>query len=114
MVKRVDTASAALFQRVGTGAPIPSMELSVRRAGATGVGYLRYRFTAVYVSSVSPSGDGEEMRERVTFEYGSLGQRYTQQTATGTPAGTIFGAGWNQLSNTACGFGACDANPLLP
>ena len=90
------------------------MELFVRTAGVTGVGHLRYRFTAVYVSSVSPSGDGEEMRERVTFEYGSLGQRYTQQTATGTPAGTIFAFGWNQLSNTACAYGACDANPFLP
>ena len=79
--KRVDSASAALFQRIATGAHFPSMELFVRRAGATGAGHLKYRFTTVFVSSVSPSGDGEQMRERVTFEYGAVAQSYTQQTA---------------------------------
>ena len=111
--KRVDSASAALFQRLASGAHIPSMELFVRKGGATGLGHLRYRFTGVFVSSVSPSGDGEEMRERVTFEYGSVAQRYTQLTATGT-AGTVFAAGWNQIANMACNYGSCNASPGLP
>lgn len=106
VVKRVDSASAALFQRLTTGAHIPSMELFVRRAGATGAGHLRYRFTFVLVSSVSPSGDGEEMRERVTFEYGAVAQSYTQQD--GTRAGTVFEGGWNQVTNTGCRYGFCD------
>jgi type VI secretion system secreted protein Hcp len=111
--KRVDSASAALFQRLATGAHIPSMELFVRKGGVTGLGHLRYRFTFVFVSSVSPSGDGEEMRERVTFEYGSVAQRYTQQTAAGT-AGTVFAAGWNQVANMACNYGSCNASPTVP
>jgi type VI protein secretion system component Hcp len=73
----------------------------------TGLGHLRYRFTFVFVSSVSPSGDGEEMRERVTFEYGSVAQRYTQ-------AGTVFAAGWNQVANMACNYGSCNASPTVP
>ena len=104
--KRVDSASAALFQRMASGLHFPSMELFVRRAGATGAGHLKYRFTLVFVSSVSPSGDGEEMRERVTFEYGAVAQSYTQQT--GTRAGTVFEAGWNQVTNTGCRYGFCD------
>jgi type VI secretion system secreted protein Hcp len=110
--KRVDSASAALFQRVATGLHFPSMELFVRRGGATGPGHLKYRFATVFVSSVRPSGDGEQMRERVTFEYGSVAQSYTQQTATGA-AGTVFAAGWNQLANVGCNYGFCErANPL--
>jgi type VI secretion system secreted protein Hcp len=112
--KRVDSASAALFQRLATGAHIPSMELFVRKSGATGLGHLKYRFTGVFVSSVSPSGDGEQMRERVTFAYGSVAQSYTQQTAAGT-AGTVFAAGWNQIANIACTYGSCETkNPPLP
>ena len=116
MEKRVDSASAALFHRIGTGAHIPSMELFVRRAGATGEGHLKYRFTGVFVSSVSPSGDGEETGERVTFVYGSVAQSYTQQTAAGgSPAGTVFTAGWNQIANIACMYGFCETkNPPLP
>ena len=109
--KRVDSASAALFQRLATGAHIPSMELFVRRGGATGQGYLKYRFATVFVTSVSPSGDGEQMRERVTFAYGAVAQRYTQQTATGA-AGTVFEGGWNQISNMACSYASCDGGPL--
>ena len=85
------------------------MELFVRRAGATGEGHLKYRFTTVFVSSVSPSGDGEEMRERVTFAYGSVAQSYTQQTtAGGNPAGTVFSAGWSQIGNIPCIYGSCE------
>jgi type VI protein secretion system component Hcp len=92
------------------------MELFVRKGGTTGMGYLKYRFTTVFVTSVSPSGDaGEEMRERVTFEYGSVAQSYTQQIAAANPAGTVFAAGWNQLANVACSYGSCEtANPPLP
>jgi type VI secretion system secreted protein Hcp len=102
VLKRVDSASPALFKRVATGQHFPSMVLSVRRAGATGAAaavYLTYTFGAVYVTSVSPSGDGEQMRERVTFAYGSLKQSYARQTATGalmTPALES----WNQVTNT--------------
>ena len=109
--KRVDSASAALFQRLATGAHIPSMELFVRRGGATGTGHLKYRFATVFVTSVRPSGDGEQMRERVTFAYGAVAQSYTPQTATGT-AGTVFEAGWNQVTNMACNYGFCDGTPL--
>lgn len=107
--KGVDSASAALFTRLATGTAIPSMELFVRRAGATGEGYLKYRFATVFVSSVSPSGDGEQMRERVTFAYGSVAQSYTKQTVGGSPpAGTVFSAGWSQIGNMPCTYGSCE------
>jgi type VI protein secretion system component Hcp len=108
VLKRVDSASPALFQRVATGLPLPSMELFVKKGGTTGPGYLRYRFTSAFVTSVSPSGDSEAMQERVTFEYASLAQRYQQPDAAGNPAGTVFEAGWNQLANMACTYGTCE------
>ena len=113
--KRVDSASAALFTRLATGTAIPSMELFVRKAGATGEGYLKYRFATVFVSSVSPSGDGEQMRERVTFVYGSVAQSYTKQTVGGSPpAGTVFSAGWSQIGNIPCTYGSCEKAAPLP
>jgi type VI secretion system secreted protein Hcp len=94
--KRVDSASPALFLVCATRREIPSMKLTVRRAGADPFVYLQYRFTHVVVSSVSPSGDGDAMRETVTFAYGALTQQYKQQTATGTDS-PVFESGWNQL-----------------
>jgi len=96
--KRIDSASTALFQRVATQTAIPSMRLTVRRAGPNPFIYLTYLFKNVFVSSVSPSGDGDGTRERVTFVYGALTQHYAQQTATGA-RGTVFDAGWNQVTN---------------
>jgi type VI secretion system secreted protein Hcp len=101
VMKRVDSASPALFKRVATGQWFPSMVLSVRRAGAAGAAavYLTYTFGAVWVTSVSPSGDGDQMRERVTFAYGSLNQSYRRQTAAGTLTSPVDST-WNQITNT--------------
>jgi type VI secretion system secreted protein Hcp len=101
--KRVDSASTALFQRLVTGQHIPGMVLYVRRAGATGPaaeGYLTYTFGTAFVTSVRPSGDGEQMRERVTFAYGSIKQNYWQQTATGALIGSPLTTSWDQVTNT--------------
>jgi type VI secretion system secreted protein Hcp len=106
--KPVDSASTALFQRMATGLHFPSMVLYVRKAGggagptgggSTGGAYLQYQFGTVFVSSVSPSGDGEQMRERVTFEYGSLKQTYWPLGADGTVFRAPLDAGWNQVTN---------------
>jgi type VI secretion system secreted protein Hcp len=102
VLKRVDSASPALFKYVATGQNFPSMVLSVRRAGATAAGaavYLTYTFGLVFVTSVSPSGDGEQMRERVTFAYGSVKQSYRRQTATGTLMNPVEST-WNQITTT--------------
>jgi|Tabmets5t2r1_1033131.scaffolds.fasta_scaffold08031_3 type VI secretion system secreted protein Hcp len=109
--KHVDSASPALFQRMATGTHIPRMVLYVRRAGPTGTAatgngstggaYLQYQFAPVFVASVSPSGDGEQMRERVTFEYGAVKQTYWPTSADGTVFRTPLDASWNQVTDTA-------------
>jgi type VI secretion system secreted protein Hcp len=96
--KPIDSASPALFQRVATATHFPSMRLTVRRAGPNPFIYLTYLFKSVFVTSVSPSGDGEAARERVTFAYGAVTQHYAQPTATGS-RGPFFAAGWNQVTN---------------
>jgi type VI protein secretion system component Hcp len=96
--KHIDSASPALFQRAAIQTVIPSMRLTVRRAGANPFIYLTYRFKSVIVTSVSPSGDGDAARERVTFVYGAVTQHYAQQTDTGS-RGPVFTAGWNQVAN---------------
>jgi type VI secretion system secreted protein Hcp len=103
VLKPVDSASGALFTHLATGVHIPSMVLSVRRAGGTPTAaavYLQYTFGAAYVTSVSPSGDGEQMRERVTFAYGSIRQSYWRQSATGALMTPALVTAWNQVSNS--------------
>jgi type VI secretion system secreted protein Hcp len=99
--KAVDATSPALFQRMATGTPIKSVELVIRKAGATGPIYLRYHFQTAFVTATEASGGtGEEATtETVKFTFGALSQQYQRVGSTGTLTGEPLFAGWNAMRN---------------
>ena len=101
VVKNVDIASPLLFQRLVTGAQIPSVELIARTAGANPFVYLRLCFQDVTVSSIKQSaGTAENVStENASFSYGAVSQQYSAQTPTGGAGQTVF-SGWNATTGT--------------
>ena len=99
--KAVDASSPALFQRMATGAPIQSMELVVRKAGATSPIHLRYHFQMVFVTATETSGGtGQEgTSETIKFAFGAASQSFQRQTSTGALSGETLFAGWNSMRN---------------
>ena len=83
----VDLAAPKLIAGVGTGQPIPSAKLIVRKAGEIPLEYIVLEMTNVLVTSVSTGGSGGEDRltENVTLSFATMKFTYTSQTATGKP-----------------------------
>jgi type VI secretion system secreted protein Hcp len=96
LTKFIDRSSPALLEKLVTGETIANGSLRVRKAGATPLVYVRLCFTDLRVSSISTGGSGGEDRltENVTLSFGTIIQRYTQQSATGGVAGN-FQFGWD-------------------
>jgi type VI protein secretion system component Hcp len=65
---------------------------------AAGVIFLRFDFKLVAVRTISWSYHAETPKEQVTFEYGALQVRYSQQDPTGSLGAPILG-GWNRIKN---------------
>ena len=90
----VDLASPPLFQRLVTGATIPSAELIARKAGENQFIFLRFCFQNVQVTSIQQAAGDEAPTEKVSFAYAAVSEQYTQQDNTGGIGQTVF-AGWN-------------------
>ena len=90
----VDLASPPLFQRLVTGATIPSAELIARKAGENQFIFLRFCFQNVQVTSIQQAAGDETPTEDVSFAYAAVSEQYTQQDNTGGIGQTVF-AGWN-------------------
>jgi len=78
--------------------------IAMRKAGgdvtASGTPYLEYCFSTVFVSKLEWSGPGDEgPEESITFAYGKLGVRYTQQTKFGSMEAKRKINGWDQQQN---------------
>jgi type VI protein secretion system component Hcp len=103
--KPTDTASAIFFQNCVTGAHYDKVVISIRKSGssntAAGGPYLEYCFSVVFTTKIEWSGPGDEgPEESITFAYGQLGIRYSQQDKTGAQKpGKI--QGWDQMINKA-------------
>jgi len=97
--KVVDSVSPYLLHYVGGGLKIPLMDLYVRKAGSTSLGYLRYRFKLAFVTDVEWTGGAgdESVRESVTFAFGALQIMYSLSGATGAKD-TLTGA-WSRVKN---------------
>jgi len=116
--KNIDSTSPQLFQKLGQGAVIPSMELVARRAGtpnpAAGI-YMRYCFAPVFVAAQTQQGAGgnDTSTETVTFKFGAAQQTYTRQSPSGQPLGNVF-ASWNMTTNspamTIAGSNPCSSS----
>lgn len=101
VVKNVDIASPLLFQRLVTGAQIPSVELIARTPGANPFVYLRLCFQDVGVSSIKQNAGASDnvSTENATFSYAAVSQQYSAQSPDGGIGQTVF-AGWNATTGT--------------
>ena len=81
--KRVDKASAKLFQFCASGKHFPKVTITLRKKGGKkgGTPYLVYTMQQVFVTSIQSAGASGETRptEQVTFTYGSLQIKYSPQ-----------------------------------
>jgi type VI secretion system secreted protein Hcp len=108
ITRKIDTASAILFDMACSGTAFQTVYLALRKsvgAGATGATgmvsgfiFLRFDFKLVAVKTISWSHDDESPKETVTFEYGGLQIRYSQQNPDGTLNPVKIG-GWNRVKN---------------
>jgi|SRR5580658_3199736 type VI secretion system secreted protein Hcp len=108
ITRAIDTASSVLFDMACAGTAFETVYLGLRKsvgAGATGATsmvsgfiFLRFDFKLVAVKTISWAHDDERPKETVTFEYGGLQIRYTQQNPDGTLNAVKIG-GWNRVRN---------------
>jgi type VI secretion system secreted protein Hcp len=101
ITRKIDKASPLLFQMACSGTPFETVVLALgNTAGgaASGVIFVRFDFKLVAVKTISWSYHSESPKEQVTFEYGGLQVRYSQQNPNGTLADPIAG-GWNRVLN---------------
>lgn len=83
----VSKASLPLFTAVCTGKIFPAATLTLRRAGANPIEFLKIRMEDVLVSSDSSGGSGGEDRltENYSLNYARIIFTYTGQDASGVP-----------------------------
>jgi type VI secretion system secreted protein Hcp len=108
ITRKIDRASPLLFQMACSGTAFETVVLALANsAGAATTGgvnpaagqiFLRFDFRLVAVKTISWSYDSGSPKEVVTFEYGGLQVRYSQQNPNGTLSAPIQG-GWNRVRN---------------
>jgi type VI secretion system secreted protein Hcp len=100
IMKKIDAASPTLFQKCCTGTHIKSGKLTVRKAGAHPLEYIKLHLTDVLVVNIEPSGTESNLMpmESVTLNFTQFHYEYTKQKADGT-AGTKTEAAYNMKEN---------------
>ncbi len=100
ITKYVDKASPTLIISCCNGKYFSEGVLTVRKAGETGLEYLRITMKVVLVSSISTGGSGGEDRltEKITLNFAEFKVEYTPQKADGS-ADTAIEVGWNIPGN---------------
>jgi type VI secretion system secreted protein Hcp len=106
VIKKLDSASPALFLHCCSGKHIPNITIEMCRAMGEKTTFMKYTFKDVIVSSVRPSGaaDGSDLipQEEVTFRYGEVHLEYTPTDPSGGgKTGAAIQAGWSTLANKA-------------
>ena len=98
-----DKATAILNQKCSDGSHIPSITLTLTRAGGgEHVPYMEYKLTKCIISSVSSGGSsGSFPTENVTFNYAKIEWTYTQQKRDDGSGGGKTTGSWNLQTNTA-------------
>jgi type VI secretion system secreted protein Hcp len=99
--KMLDKASAILAQKCSDGSHIPTVTLTLTRAGGGDrVPYMVYTLTSCIVSSVSiGGGTGSFPNESVSFNYGKIEWTYTQQKREDGSGGGKTTGSWNLQTN---------------
>jgi type VI secretion system secreted protein Hcp len=95
----IDRASPNLFKYCAAGKHIPTVELSVCKAGGGSKEFLNIRLTDVIVVDVGPAGSsGAQTVETVSLSYAKIEIKIKEQKADGTMGAEICG-GWNIKEN---------------
>ncbi len=101
ITKYVDRSSPGLFLACCDGTHIDTGKFTVRKAGGkTPLEFLKYEFTELIVSSIQggASAGDDRQTETVSFNFATIKEIYTPQTATGTGGGEIM-KGWDVKKN---------------
>jgi type VI secretion system secreted protein Hcp len=99
--KKVDKASAVLFQMCAAGDHFAGATLTIRKAGKDALEYIVYTFTEVYIDSLNQfvtDSKGETAEESLSFSYASVHMKYTPQKPDGTGDSPVEG-GWDITTN---------------
>jgi type VI secretion system secreted protein Hcp len=104
IVKRLDSASPALFMHACSAKPIPEIVIELCRAMGDKTVFMKYTMKDAIVSKTAPSGstDGEDLipLEEVSFRYGELHLEYTPTDPRGGgKTGPAIMAAWSTLEN---------------
>ncbi len=103
ITRKIDKSSPTFFQMACSGTSFKLVYLCLRKSSGgetAGRIFLRFDFKLVAVQTISWSHDDESPKEEVTFQYGGLQIRYSQQDANGNMQAPIA-QGWNRIKNIA-------------
>jgi type VI secretion system secreted protein Hcp len=96
ITKTVDKASPVLMQKCASGAHLPQVTLTVDRPRGNNQLFLEIKLTDVVISSVAPSGSGNELpMEQVSFNYDQIQMKYSPRDGSTPVQGS-----WNLGTNT--------------
>jgi type VI secretion system secreted protein Hcp len=79
-----DKASPALLKNCAKGTHIKKAVLHQRKAGGGQQEFLTITFEDVFITSLAPSGSGEQVMESVSFSFGKYSLDYKPQKADGS------------------------------
>jgi type VI secretion system secreted protein Hcp len=103
ITRKIDASSPIFYNMSCNGTAFKQVTLALRKSSGTstsGVIFLRFDFKLVAVKTISWAHDDEAPKETMTFEYGGLQMRYTQQLPNGTFK-PVIATGWNRVKNIA-------------
>jgi type VI secretion system secreted protein Hcp len=96
-MKKADKTSPSLFNKCCTGGHIPTVTITMRKAGGKQGPFLIYDFTQVFVDSIqwsgAPGGD-DAPTESCSFSFAQVKIKYQLQDAKGDVGRPVL-AGWN-------------------
>ncbi len=97
-VKRLDSASPVLYDRLNRGTVIPNVQIEFTRSSSSFLQFYKIDLTAVQISAMSAaaSAGGGDITESVSLSYQQIAWSYTQVDAPGMPTAT---ATWNLSTN---------------
>ena len=100
-VKPLDKYSAQLFQDLASGSHLASIEIVVRKPGATGmdVPVVQYLLKTVFLTNIHISGQSRNATETIQGKFGAIQFVLYGQTNSGQSTVSSAG-GWSQVTNS--------------
>lgn len=100
VVAPIDKSTPALLKYCSSGKHLPTVELSVCKAGGSQIEYAKIILTEVLVTSIDYTGakTGDVLGVTYTFQAAQVKQQYWEQTAQGSK-GAEISAAWDIKQN---------------